>query len=145
MIDGVLVHPLKKIPDERGAVMHMLRCDDPHFEKFGEIYFSMVYQGAVKGWHMHREMTLNYVVVHGRILLVLYHHRWNFWQQIYLESHGDGYALVKIPPGVWNAFKGRGEHPSIVANCATLPYDEDEIVRQPIGYFRFDWEQEVMP
>src|SRR5215510_13008959 len=67
MIHGVLVHPLRQIPDERGKVMHMLRCDDPHFERFGEIYFSVVYPGVIKGWHLHREMTLNYAVVAGTI------------------------------------------------------------------------------
>jgi hypothetical protein len=39
----VEVFPLKRIQDERGMVMHKLRDDDPHFEKFGEIYFSVVY------------------------------------------------------------------------------------------------------
>ncbi len=40
MIEGVLVVPLRKIPDERGMVMHMLRTDAEHFQQFGEIYFS---------------------------------------------------------------------------------------------------------
>jgi dTDP-4-dehydrorhamnose 3,5-epimerase len=75
MIEGVLIHPLRKIPDERGVVMHMLRCDDPHFERFGEIYFSVVYPGVVKGWHVHSRMTLNYAVVSGVIKLVLYDDR----------------------------------------------------------------------
>ncbi len=42
---------------------------------FGEIYFSTVYRGVVKGWHRHREMTLNYACIHGRIKLVLYDDR----------------------------------------------------------------------
>jgi len=49
MIDGVLLHPLQRLPDERGVVMHMLRADDPHFESFSEIYFSIVYPGVVQG------------------------------------------------------------------------------------------------
>jgi len=31
--------------DERGKIMHMLRNDDPDFEAFGEIYFSIIYPG----------------------------------------------------------------------------------------------------
>src|SRR6202022_518836 len=61
-ISGLVVTPLRRIPDERGAVLHMLRDDSPMFERFGEIYFSTVYPGAIKGWHLHREMTLNYAV-----------------------------------------------------------------------------------
>ena len=75
MIDGVLVHPLQKTSDERGKIMHMLRADDPHFIGFGEIYFSVVYPGVVKGWHLHQKMTLNYAVVTGMIKLVLYDER----------------------------------------------------------------------
>jgi dTDP-4-dehydrorhamnose 3,5-epimerase len=40
------------------------------------------------------------------------------------------YVLVKIPPLIWNGFKGIGVTPAIVANCATIPYDPDEIVRK---------------
>ena len=47
-IEGVRITPLRRIPDERGAVLHMLRSDSPGFERFGEIYFSMVYPDAIK-------------------------------------------------------------------------------------------------
>ena len=62
-IDGVIVVPLRRIPDERGTILHMLRRDDPHFIEFGEIYFTSIYRGIVKGWHRHREMTLNYACI----------------------------------------------------------------------------------
>lgn len=132
MIDGVLVKPLKQIPDERGKIMHMLRADDPNFEKFGEIYFSVVYPGVIKGWHLHKAMTLNYAVVSGMIKLVLYDDRPTSptrgqLQELFIGE--DNYCLVRIPPGIWNGFKGIGTKPAIVANCATLPHDPDEIVR----------------
>ena len=144
MIDGVLVHPLGRIPDERGKIMHMLRCDDPHFERFGEIYFSVVYPGVIKGWHLHKEMTLNYAVVSGMIKLVLYDDRPDSptrgeLQELFIGE--SNYVLVRIPPGVWNGFKGIGVAPAIVANCATLPHDPDEIVRMdPFdNHIPYDW------
>lgn len=132
MIDGVLIKPLKKIPDERGTIMHMLRCDAPEFEKFGEIYFSTVYPGAIKGWHIHKEMTLNYAVVSGMIKLVLYDDRPGSKtkgevQEIFLGA--ENYALVKIPPMVWNGFKGMGTETAIVANCSSVPHSAGEIDR----------------
>ena len=133
MIHGVLVHPLRQIPDERGKIMHMLRCDDPHFEKFGEIYFSVVYPGVIKGWHLHREMTLNYAVVTGTIKLVLYDDRPDSptkgeVQELFVGE--ANYVLVRIPPGVWNGFKGVGVVPAVVANCSTVPHSAGEIVRK---------------
>lgn len=132
MIHDVLVQPLRQIPDERGKIMHMLRATDPYFEKFGEIYFSTVYSGVVKGWHIHREMTLNYAVVFGTIKLVLYDERENSPSKGQLMELfiGDGnYCLVKIPPQIWNGFKGIGATPAIVANCATMAHDPAEISR----------------
>ena len=36
MIEGIIITPLKKIKDERGAVMHMMRKDSGIFKNFGE-------------------------------------------------------------------------------------------------------------
>jgi dTDP-4-dehydrorhamnose 3,5-epimerase len=132
-IEGVLNRPLRQICDERGRVMHMLRSDDPHFERFGEIYFSVVFPGAIKAWHLHRAMALNYAVPSGRIKLVCYDARdasptRGNLREFFLGE--DAYELVTIPAGVWNGFKGLGLIPAIVANCATMPHDPSEIVRK---------------
>ena len=65
-IDGVLIVPLRRIPDERGTIFHMLRRTDPHFIDFGEIYFTSIYRDVIKGWHRHVDMTLNYACIDGR-------------------------------------------------------------------------------
>ena len=132
MIEGVRITPLRQIPDERGKVMHMLRADDPHFERFGEIYFSTVYQGVVKGWHLHERMTINYAVPVGMIKLVLFDDREGSKtrgevQELFLGE--SSYSLVTVPPFVWNGFKGVAAPHSVVANCATIPHDPAEIVR----------------
>ncbi len=144
MIAGVVVKPLRKIPDERGCVMHMLRADDPEFERFGEIYFSTVRPGAIKAWHLHTEMTLNYAVVAGMIKLVLYDDREGSptrgeIQELFVGD--ENYCLVKVPPLVWNGFKGIGAREAIVANCATIPHRPDEIRRlDPLrGSIAYDW------
>ena len=145
MIEGVIVHPLKQIPDERGKVMHMLRATEPHFIGFGEIYFSVVYPGVIKGWHLHSRMTINYAVPSGRIKLVLYDPREasptrGEIAEIFLGE--DFYALVQVPPGVWNGFKGIGLIPALVANCATIVHDPDEISRlDPLhnDVIPYDW------
>ena len=132
MIEGVIVKPLRQILDERGKIMHMLRCNDEGFQQFGEIYFSCVYPGAIKGWHIHKEMVLNYAVVHGHIKFVLYDERADSStkgeiQEIFMGP--DNYVLVTVPPLVWNGFKGIGDELAIVANCATIPHDANEIDR----------------
>jgi dTDP-4-dehydrorhamnose 3,5-epimerase len=133
MIDGVIVTPLRRIPVERGCIMHMLRADAPHFQAFGEIYFSAVNPGAIKAWHIHKQMTLNYAVVSGTVKLVLYDDRdgsptTGALMELFVGD--QNYCLVTVPPMVWNGFKGCGVAPSIVANCATHPHHPDEIMRE---------------
>ena len=144
IIQGVKVIPLRRIPDERGTIYHMLRCTDEHFVQFGEIYFSTVYQGVVKGWHQHREMTLNYACISGRIKLVLYDERdgspsKGSLMEIFLGP--DNYMLVVIPPGVWNGFKGMSKPDAILANCSTHPHDPSRSLRlDPFeNHIPYDW------
>ena len=132
MIHGVHIHPLRQIPDERGKIMHMLRSDAPYFEKFGEIYFSCIYPGAIKAWHIHKKMTLNYAVVSGSIKFVLYDSREDSptkgeLQELFIGE--SNYSLVTVPPMVWNGFKGVGTEMAIIANCATHVHEADEISR----------------
>ena len=143
-IDGVSIVPLRRIPDERGTVLHMLRQSDPHFLQFGEIYFSTVYPGIVKGWHRHREMTLNYACIFGRVKLVLYDERpasitRGELMEVFLGP--DNYSLVIIPPEVWNGFKGMSEPYAIVANCCTHEHDPGRSTRlDPFkNHIPYDW------
>ena len=144
MIEDVIITPLQQFIDERGKLMHMLKVGDPAFQQFGEIYFSCVYPGAIKGWHLHKEMTLNYAVPHGYIKFVLYDERpmsstRGEIQEIFMGP--DQYVLVTVPPGVWNGFKGIGVETAIVANCATIPHSPDEIDgRDPFDpSIPYDW------
>lgn len=145
MIDGVRVTPLKQILDERGKVMHMLRSDSDVFQSFGEIYFSCVFPGAIKGWHRHKKMILNYAVPHGNIKFVLYDDRMGSPTRGEIEEifmGPDHYCLVTVPPMIWNGFKGVGPEMAIVANCASIPHDPEEIERRdPFDpSIPYDWE-----
>jgi dTDP-4-dehydrorhamnose 3,5-epimerase len=138
------VRPLRRIADERGAIFHMLRQDSEGFERFGEIYFSMVYPGVVKAWHLHHEMTLNYAVPVGMVKLVCHDDRdGSATRGNTVELHiGElDYCLVTIPPLVWNGFKGEGTGPALVANCATIAHRPDEIERlDPFeNHIPYDW------
>ncbi len=148
MIEGITITPLKQILDERGKVMHMLRRDDEHFQQFGEIYFSTVRPNVVKAWHLHHKMTLNYCVPKGKIKFVLYDVRENSSsngevQELFLGT--DNYNVVTVPPGIWNGFKGLDVEESIVANCASIPHDPKEIVREnpDSSLFPYDWNQVI--
>ena len=143
-INGVKITPLKIISDNRGSVMHMLRSDSQVFEKFGEIYFSTIKFNSIKAWHLHKEATLNYACIKGKVKLALYDARENSptsgkYQEIVLSPLN--YFLITIPSNIWNGFKGLDKEDSMIANCLTLPHNEKEMVRKdPFDKdFKYDW------
>ena len=132
MIDGVIITKRKIIKDERGQVMHMLRNDDKVFKNFGEIYFSTINYKKIKAWHLHKEATLNYVCIKGKVKLVLYDDRDSSSSKGKLEEitlSPDNYNLITIPNNIWNGFKGLDTEESIIANCLNIPHNENEMVR----------------
>ena len=144
MIEGVKVVPLRRIPDERGTIYHMLKSTDPHFTKFGEIYFSSIYPGVVKGWHLHHNMTLNYACIYGRVKLVIYDERDGSatkGELMELFLGPDNYVLVVIPPGLWNGFKGMGHERAIIADCIDIPHEQADSKRlDPFSnHIPYDW------
>ncbi len=144
MIEGVKIIPLRKIPDERGMIMHMLRSTDPHFEKFGEIYFSVAYPGVIKGWHLHTKQTQMYAVIQGMIKLVMYDERKDsktYGELMEIFTGEDNYQLIRIPVGVVNGYKTIGVKPAIVANCADMPHELNEMLRYDPhkSHINYDW------
>lgn len=135
MIEGLTLTGLRQIGDERGAVLHMLRCDDPEFTRFGECYFSEVLPGAVKAWKRHRSQTQNLAVPVGRILMVIFDDRESSLTggrvQVLELGRPDAYARLQIPPGLWYGFGCISDTPALLANCTDLPHDPGESERRP--------------
>ena len=126
MIDGVVVKRLKVIPDERGLLMEMMRDDDPFFQKFGQVYLSVVYPGVVKGWHYHKKQTDHFVVVKGMSKVVLYDSRDDSptkgeVNEFFLGEKNP--TLLVIPPWVLHGMKGIGVEPAYLVNVPTYHYD----------------------
>lgn len=136
MTSDIVTFPLMAIEDERGAVLHMLRADSPVFTRFGEIYFSQVNPGVVKGWKRHQKMTQRFAVPFGRIKLVVYDDRDSSRDRAkiteYLLGRPDSYQLIVLPPLVWYAFQGVAETVSIIANCSDIPHDPGESEQLPL-------------
>jgi len=148
LIDGVQVKRLKAIPDERGRLMEILRGDEPIFRKFGQVYMTTAYPGAVKGWHYHKLQDDHFAVVSGMLKLVLYDDRLGSEtrgeiNEFFLGDHDP--ILVKVPAGVLHGFKGVGETEAIVINIPTEPYNHsapDEYRVDPhVNEIPYDWDR----
>lgn len=144
MIEGVIITKLKKIDDERGSVLTMLRSDTKIFKSFGEIYFSTIFNKSIKAWHLHKKAILNYACISGKVKLVLFDDRKESQTLGKYSEHiltPEDFFLITIPPFIWNGFIGLDKAESIVANCISLPHDESEMVRRKHNdeYFKYNW------
>ena len=148
MINGVRTKSLKVIPDERGRVMEILRADDNLFLKFGQVYITTTYPGAVKAWHYHKVQTDHIVAAQGMIKLVLYDPREDSptkgeMNEFFIGIHHP--LLVQVPPGIYHGWKCISEEEAIIINIPSEAYDHqtpDEYRLPPHGRdIPYDWKR----
>ena len=71
-INQIGIMPLKRIKTEGGDVLHGLKSTELDYQGFGEVYFSLVEQNAIKAWKRHTKMTMNLVVPVGLVKFVFF-------------------------------------------------------------------------
>ena len=147
LIAGVILKPLKCIPDERGHLMELVRKDDEVFEKFGQVYVTTTRPGIVKAWHLHRLQDDNAACVQGMIRLALFDPRpesptKDQLNEFFIGIHNP--MLVHIPKGVYHGWKGISEEEAIVVNLVTEAYNyaepDEERLPWNTQHIPFDWE-----
>lgn len=129
LIEDVVFKKLNVIPDERGRLTEILRCDDKDFIKFGQIYLTTAYPGVVKGWHYHKIQYDNFAVIKGMMKIVLYDNRDNSKtkgeiNEFFMGIHNP--CLLKIPPYVFHGFKCISDEEAMVLNCPTELFNYDK-------------------
>ncbi len=145
-IHDVKTKPLTLIPDERGYLLEILRADDQEFfSKFGQVYVSATYPGAVKAWHYHKDQVDNFVCVAGMVKLVLVDTRdgsptKGAINEFFLGT--ENRTMVQVPNLVYHGWKCVSTEMSMVVNIPNEPYryaDPDEFRLEPHGTLDYDW------
>lgn len=140
-MEGVTLHPLKRIIVPKGDIYHALKSTDEGYAGFGEAYFSQIEHGEVKGWKRHNRMTLNLIVPVGTVKFVIYDDRegsptYGEFAEIILSSESN-YQRLTVAPGLWMAFYGEGKGTSMLMDIIPEPHDPSEASRmelEAIGY-----------
>lgn len=134
-IEGVSVTPLRRIHTPKGDVLHAMKSTDAGYAGFGEVYFSEVLHGDVKGWKRHNRMTLNIVVVRGAIRFTVYDDREGSvtrgkYMSVTLSPDSEElYARLTVSPGLWMAFEGIGADVSLLMDVIPESHDPSEADR----------------
>ena len=142
-IEGVILTPLKKITHPRGDILHAMKENDSGYAGFGEAYFSTIKHGEIKGWNLHRKMTLNLVVPMGKVTFVIYddkdgsNSKENYFKVTLSQTN---YQRLTVPPGLWLAFKGIGSSTNLILNVANMEHDSNELDRIEFDMVDYNWE-----
>lgn len=142
MIRDILVTPLKRIPVDKGDVLHALKSQEESFKGFGEAYFSLLHPGAIKGWKKYHQMTSNLIVPKGKVRFVLRDDRESsadFQEMMEVIIGDDHYARLTIPPGIWTAFQGLDQSENMILNIASIPHDPKESESWPLERIPYAW------
>lgn len=129
MIDGVKIKRLTVHADQRGRLMEVLRRDDELFTRFGQVYITTVYPGAVKAWHYHKLQTDNLATLVGMVQIALYDAREDSPTKGEVNVFHAGVhnpMVVQVPAMVYHGFKNVGTEEAVVLNVPTEPYRHDD-------------------
>ena len=136
-IEYITTKQLKIINLDAGDLMHIFKNTDEEFLGFGEAYFTKIKMSFIKGWKLHKKMTLNLVVPIGNVEFVFCDQTGAFLSQTIGENN---YARITVPPNIWFAFRGLSAPFSLVMNIADIKHDPKEIRRENIDFIKYPWE-----
>lgn len=113
--------------DSLGGVLKFLNSNDPYYNRFGEIYFSIIKKNKIKCWKLHTIMTMNLCVPVGTVKFVFkLENKKNFYEVTLGEKNN---YILNIKPGIWFGFQGI-ENKNLVCNLADILHQDSEVKKK---------------
>lgn len=130
MLEGVRVHTLKRLPDERGWFMEAWRDDWKEMlgdDRIVQANVSVSYPGIVRAWHRHRRGQVDYfLVLRGAMKICAYDDDPDSpsrGQLVEIVVSGDVPQLVRVPGHYWHGTKCVSPEPSLLVYFVNRLYD----------------------
>jgi dTDP-4-dehydrorhamnose 3,5-epimerase len=126
IIDGVSAVPLTAHVDDRGYLIEILRANDAHFTKFGQVYLvGNAKAGTIRAFHKHEELWDWFFISHGAAKFVLEDDRprslsYGTIQTIVVSERNP--TLVVVPPGVFHGWMSLTDDTQLISTASEI-YD----------------------
>ncbi len=127
-INGLKKINIKIFKNKKGDLIKYLSSRDSFFKKFGEIYFSEIKKGQVKGWNLHKRYKCHLAVISGSVTFNFVDSRKNsktFLKKEKITLSKKNYAILLVPPKIWFNFTTRNKI-SLVVNTLNYPHLDSE-------------------
>jgi len=134
LLEGIVVKPLKRFADERGAFTEIFRKDwkEAFSDEIVQSNLSITYPGMIRAWHKHeRGQVDHFIVIKGAIKICAYDEETQELDEI--VSTGEDIQIVRVPGHYWHGFKVLGNEPAILVYFVNKLYDykSPDEVRRP--------------
>jgi dTDP-4-dehydrorhamnose 3,5-epimerase len=125
MLPGIVVKPLKRIPDERGSFTEVFRKDWKDLlenDTATQANLSITYPGIIRAWHRHlRGQTDYFLALKGAIKIGVFDDKSGELDEI--VSTAQNMQIVRVPGHYWHGFKVVGDEPAMLLYFTTNLYD----------------------
>lgn len=126
-VNGIKIEKLKVIKNQDGDILKFLSKKSKFFNNFGEIYFSKIFKGKIKGWNYHKTNTCIICVPNGKVKFIFKFKNKN--KSIIISDKNK--KILIIYPKTWFSFSAVNET-SLIANVINRIHSKDEIIKIPI-------------
>lgn len=145
MIKGIVIKKLIRHEDKRGFFEEIIRIGDDFFaEGFGQLSHSLMLQGVIKAWHIHKIQTDWWYVAKGTLRVALYDQRRDSKTREKLDEFTMGESgeniVLKIPPGVAHGCKViKGPAELFYVTSKTYNLSEEGRIPHDDKKIKYDW------
>jgi dTDP-4-dehydrorhamnose 3,5-epimerase len=127
MLTGIIIKPLKRLPDERGFFTEIMRKDWKDLfgnDSIAQANLSLTFPGIIRAWHKHvKGQTDYFIALKGTMKICAYDEETEELNEII--STGLNLQAVRVPGHYWHGFKALGNEPTMLLYFTTRLYDYD--------------------
>ena len=112
------------LKNPKGDIVRGIRRNSEYFHGFGEMYFTQIKSGQIKGWKLHEAMHSNLFLAYGEVTFYL-KSDWEAEVEIF-ELKKCSNTHLYIPANYWFAFEGSKVGDACIVNFASIIHDPTE-------------------
>ena len=122
-LQKIKIIPKKILKNSKGDLLKYITKKDKYFKKFGEIYFTEIKKGEIKGWNFHKKNQCILTVPFGKVMFTFAKKIDSKKKNITIGK--NNYSVIIVPPGNWFKFKSL-EKISLVVNTLDNVHSDNE-------------------
>ncbi|MDP3940831.1 MAG: WxcM-like domain-containing protein [bacterium] len=147
MMSNVTVEPARKVKTvdhqkaENGWLMELFKDKETQLKT--EVYMSVAFPGAFKGYHLHRVRTARYICLRGKMRIITYEREGDRWVRTEHILDAQNPQRLFIPSNVATGLENIGTEEGWLINYPDPAYDPS-LTDEQVEYSQEELERGVL-